>query len=166
MNHEAVFLALSAVALAACGHTPAARETPPASEPSAVLDEGSRVPDALLRDAMEDRVGLPDMGEANVVQSWTWHPRAALSYVVWVTCRGEGDARMCALAVAPSANGFVTVRAHAAIGSAPARSISADEGSLRIFGDDANGPWTQSLNVIANDAVALGERSYAASCSR
>ena len=85
--------------------------------------------------------------------------------MVWVTCRGEGDARLCAIAAAPSAGGFVTVAVDAQLGSAPARSIAADGESLSVFGEDARGACTQSL-VVLGDAIAIRERSYAPSCSR
>src|SRR5206468_3869332 len=159
MKNPAVFLALSTVALAACGHSMAAPE-PVAKAPeraAAVLEQGSQVPESMLRDAMEERVGMPEMGSALVVQSWTWHPRGAMSYVVWVTCRGEGEGRLCAMAAAPTNGGFVTVRAEASLGTSPASAISADAESLRVFVDDAHGGWTQSLSVIGQSSIAIGE---------
>src|SRR5205085_657934 len=111
--NRAVFPMFSAAMLAACAHHSTSM---PVSQPSArapeqvqplVLEDGCDVPEPSLRDAMEDNVGIPDMGPAMVVQSWTWRPRGTTPFVVWVTCRGEAEMRLCSMAAAPVSAGFV-----------------------------------------------------------
>lgn len=140
------------------------QQAAPAPAPPPPLADGSDVPEATLRDAAEPDVGAPDMGPAEVVKSWTWHPNDGHSdYVVWVTCRGSGDSRNCGIAVGVpgSGKGRIDVRAHANAGWSPAR-VQLDDGRtrLRVEGDDGKGAWTQALELLQDGTVKFGKRTY------
>ncbi len=140
---------------------PAAPEPPQPTSAEDVLVEGNDVAEPVLRDAVEERVGVPENGPAQVEKTWTWRPRPGTSYVVWSTCRGEGDTRACALSVGVASVGKVDVRAHAATAwSIPEVAVDGGPGTLRLAGDDDRGKWRQTLEARGDGTVTFGPRTH------
>jgi hypothetical protein len=127
------------------------------------LGAGDANPDAL-RQSVEARVGIPDLGPARVERVWQWNVGEAQPVVVWVTCRGSGDTRACAVAAGRIGGGNVQVLGVEAAGwSVPQLSETADRRELLIAGDDGRGAWRQQLRYApeGGGAVAFGRRMYA-----
>ncbi len=125
--------------------------------------EGTVIPDPVLRDAVEERVGIPDMGPAEVTRRWTWTPRRGTSYALWATCRGIGDIRNCGLTLArPSSDpaGHVDVAGHVATGAGAVKVEMMAPGKLRVFGDDAKGAFVQMIELHEDGTVGIGTRKY------
>lgn len=162
-RRRAALVILCGLATAACS-SPKPPEAPAPPKPTSaedVLVIGNDVAQPVLRDAVEERVGVPEMGPAEVERVWTWRPRPGTSYVVWSTCRGEGDARACTLSVGVASVGKVDVRAHAATAwSIPSVAVDGGPGTLRLAGDDDHGKWTQTLDARPDGSIGFGPRTY------
>lgn len=132
-----------------------------------VLQRGAgSVSHDVLQAAIEHRVGIPELGPARVERSWRWNVGHGDPLLVWVTCRGGGDTRACAVTVGRAVDGNVQVLANEPAGwSVPVISETADRNELVVTGEDGRGTWRQTVRYRTHpegghETIAFSRRQY------
>jgi hypothetical protein len=81
--------------------------------------------------------------------------------VVWLTCRGNGDARACVLSAGRLRDGRATVVGWQNVGwSQAVVGDTANPSELVIEGDDGHGTWRQALRYEQEGASVHFDRRY------
>lgn len=129
----------------------------------AAFEPDPNVDRAVLRAAVEARVGEPLLGPARVERVYRWRPAPSRTLLVWVTCRGQGDTRGCTVAVGEQGDAGLRVLANEPVGwSVPQLAATADPALLVISGSDGRGTWTQSMRFDGAEGgtITFARRVY------
>jgi hypothetical protein len=124
---------------------------------------GPGVADDVLRAAVDARApqGTPPSQLRGV---WRWRPEPERELLVWITCRGDGESRACAVSVGePRGATAVRLLSTELVGwSVPRVGEAAVRWEVWIEGYDGRGAWQQALRFLADNGgtIAIGRRRY------